>query len=195
LGDTQVAALATLADSPALVAHAGLGLSIPTGRSDIKSADGSFVHYGMQLGSGTWDLIPSLTVRGYAPGFGWGAQASYTARTGAANASGFKFGDLVTATAWLSKPVSDKVTLSARLAWTDEGAIKGHYNGRHSHSAPPDRQANYGGQRLDAGIGFNAKLPEGLRLGVEALLPLHQSLNGIQPPRSFGTAVNLSRAF
>lgn len=194
-GDTQVAALVTLTDSPALVAHAGLGLSIPTGKSDLKSADGTFVHYGMQLGSGTWDVIPSLTVRGYAPGFGWGAQASYTARTGEANSSGFKFGDLFTATAWISKPITPKVTLSARLSWTDEGAINGHYNGPHKHSSPPDRQENYSGQRLDAGIGFNAILPGRLRLGVEALLPLHQSLNGIQPPRSFGTTVNLSRAF
>ena len=108
---------------------------------------------------------------------------------------GFKFGDLFTATAWISKPITPKVTLSTRLSWTDEGAIKGHYNGPHKHSSPPDRQENYGGQRLDAGIGFNAILPGRLRLGVEALLPLHQSLNGIQPPRSFGTTVNLSRAF
>jgi hypothetical protein len=194
-GDTQVGALVSLSRDPNFSAHAGLMLSMPTGRPDIKDADGNFVHYGMQPGSGTWDLIPSLTLRGYTRHFGWGAQASYVARTGEENASGFKFGDRFEATAWLSKPIAPKVTLSGRLAWTDEGAVKGHYNAGHNHASPPDRQANYGGQRLDAGIGLNAILPGKVRLGVEAVLPLHQSLNGIQAPRTFATSVNLSRAF
>jgi hypothetical protein len=194
-GDTQVGALVSLSRNPGLSAHAGLMLSVPTGRSDIKDAEGNFVHYGMQPGSGTWDLIPSLTLRGYTRQFGWGAQASYVARTGEENASGFKFGNRFEATAWLSKPIAPKVTLSGRLAWSDEGAVKGHYNAGHNHAAPPDRQANYGGQRLDAGIGFNAILPGKVRLGVEAVLPLYQSLNGIQAPRTFATSVNLSRAF
>lgn len=195
IGDTRLGALVALSRNPKLSAHAGLVVSAPTGSVSRKDADGNFVHYGMQPGSGTWDLQPSLTLRGAQPGFGWGVQASYLARTGSANSSGFKFGDRFAATAWASKPLSPRVSLSARLAYSDEGAIKGHYSSGHNHSAPPDRQANYGGQRLEAGIGANFVVGDNFRLGAEASVPLYQKVNGIQAPKRFGANLNVSRMF
>ncbi len=195
IGDTQLGALVALSSNPALSVHAGMALSFPTGSSSRKDEDGNFVHYGMQPGSGTWDLLPSFTLRGSAPGFSWGAQASYVFRAEEKNSSGFRFGDRFAATGWLSKPVGQRVSLSARLTWTSEGKVEGHYSSGHNHAAPPDRQANYGGTRLDAGLGANVLIGKTLRLGMEANLPLHQRLNGIQAPRRFATSVNLSRAF
>ena len=195
IGDTRLGALVTLSRGPKLSAHAGLVLSIPTGSVTRKDDDGNFVHYGMQPGSGTWDLQPSLTLRGAQPDFGWGVQASYLVRTGTYNTSGFKFGDRFAATAWLSKPLSPRASLSARLAYSDEGIVKGHYNAGHNHAAPPDRQANYGGQRLEAGIGANFVVGGNFRLGAEATLPLYQKVNGIQAPKRFGANLNISRMF
>lgn len=195
IGDTQVAALVSLSRRPELSAHAGLTLSVPTGSVSLKDEDGNFLHYGMQSGSGTWDIQPSFTLRGATPGFGWGVQTSYLFRAENRNASGFRFGDRFAATAWLSKPVTARVSLSARLAWSDEGKVKGHYNSGHNHASPADRQANYGGQRLEAGLGANVMLGNKLRLGVEGSLPLYQDLNGIQAPRQFASSVTLSRMF
>ncbi|MEZ5434786.1 MAG: hypothetical protein R3F31_27205 [Verrucomicrobiales bacterium] len=64
-----------------------------------------------------------------------------------ANDSGYRRG-----TRWMS-PVGppslcDWASVSARLAWHNEGQIEGHYNGAHNHSSPPDLQRNYGGDRL-----------------------------------------------
>jgi hypothetical protein len=195
IGDTRVGVLVSLSRASSLAAHAGLELSIPTGSSSVKDEGGTFVHYGMQPGSGTWDAEPSLTLRGIEQGFGWGAQVKYLVRLEDANSSGFAFGDRFTANAWLSKPVGSKVSLSARLGFTSEGQIEGHYNGPHNHSSPPDRQANYGGEILDAGLGANIVIGGGLRLGAEANLPLHQDLNGYQLPRDWGLNLSLSKMF
>jgi hypothetical protein len=195
IGDTRLGALVALRRNPKLSAHAGLVLSIPTGSVSRKDEDGNFVHYGMQPGSGTWDLQPSVTLRGAQPGFGWGVQASYLLRTGGENASGFRFGNRFATTGWLSKPLSPRISVSARLAYSNEDTVRGHYNFGHSHASPPDRQANYGGQRLEAGIGANFIVADGYRLGGEATVPLYQQVNGIQPTKRFGVNLNVSRMF
>jgi len=195
IGDTQVGALVSLSRRPALSAHAGLMVSVPTGKVDRRNADGTYVHYMMQGGSGTWDLNPSFTLHGLSEHFGWGAQVSYLFRAEDRNRSGFRFGDRLTATAWLSKPLTSRLSLSARLAWSSEGRIQGHYNGAHLHASPPDRQENYGGERIEAGLGANLNVARSLRLGVEASLPVHQDLNGIQSPKRFGANANVSMMF
>jgi hypothetical protein len=195
IGDTQFGALFALSRRPELSAHAGLMVSAPTGNATRKKADGSYVHYMMQGGSGTWDLNPSFTLHGTAAAFGWGAQVSYLFRAEEKNAAGFRFGDRFGATAWLSKPVGDRLSLSARMAWSNEQAISGHYNGPHSHSSPPDRQANYGGQRLESGLGFNALVGQRLRIGGEVSVPVYQKVNGIQLPKRWGANISTSMMF
>ncbi|MFM5952976.1 MAG: hypothetical protein ACKOPE_01535 [Novosphingobium sp.] len=195
IGDTQFGALVSLSRRPQLSVHAGLMVSAPTGDAARKGSDGNYLHYMMQGGSGTWDLIPSLTLRGGGADFGWGAQTSYVFRAEKKNAAGFRFGDRFTATAWLSKPLSQRLSLSGRLAWSDEGPIKGHYNAAHSHASPPDRQANYGGQRLEGGLGFSTVVGERLRIGGEVSVPLYQDLNGIQLPKRWGASLGAGVMF
>jgi hypothetical protein len=192
---TMRGALVALSRRPAMSAHAALMVSAPTGKATRKDADGTYLHYMMQSGSGTWDLIPSLTLHGANDHFSWGTQTSYLFRAEDRNAVDFRFGDLFTATAWLSKPLSPRLSLSGRIAWSDEGAIKGHYNGAHSHVAPPDRQANYGGQRLEGSLGFNTIVGERVWIGGELALPLYQKMNGIQPPKRFGVNLSASMMF
>lgn len=195
IGDTQFGALVSLSRRPQFSVHTGLMISAPTGSVTRRNASGSYLHYMMQGGSGTWDLNPSLTVHGTGRQFGWGAQASYLFRAENRNRAGFRFGDRFTATAWLSKPVASRTSLSARLAWSDEGTVKGHYNGAHSHASPPDRQGNYGGQRLEAGLGANVLLGKRLRLGGDASVPVYQRVNGIQLPKRWGANASISMMF
>lgn len=72
IGDTQFGALVSLSRRPQLSVHAGLMVSAPTGDAARKGSDGNYLHYMMQGGSGTWDLIPSLTLRGGGAAFGRG---------------------------------------------------------------------------------------------------------------------------
>lgn len=198
-GDTKATALLSLVKSAPFKLHAMLGVSIPTGSVSAKDEEGRFLHYGMQTGSGTWDLMPGITAHGEAGNLGWGAQASYTFRAEEENDSGFRFGDRLAASGWLSYRFLPPVSVSARLAYSKEGKVEGHYNGPHNHSAPSDRQANYGGQVLEAGLGLNAVAMggplKGFRLGAELLLPVHQDLNGIQIEKTSSFQLSLSKAF
>lgn len=195
LGDTQAMALVTLTRSPHLSLHAGAGVSIPTGSVTQKDADGNFVHYGMQPGSGTWDLLPQLTLRGWHGRWGWGAQTGYVFRTQRINRSGYRLGDRFTASSWSSYALSPRASLSARIAFQTEGVVEGHYNAGHNHASPPDRQANYGGERIEAGLGGNIVIGNRLRLGLEASLPLYQRVNGVQAPKRWGISSAVTTMF
>jgi hypothetical protein len=198
-GDTFLSASYRLLNKPGLGAHATLGLWVPTGREDLKNSDGTFVHYGMQPGSGTWDVEPALTVRGQSGAIGWGAQALYRWRTEEANKSGFAFGDRAKASGWVSTVLGSSTGATARVEYVHEGKIQGHYNGAHNHVAPPDRQENYGGDVVSAALGLNWLLPVGSgsrpQIGVEASLPVYQNLNGIQAPQDWKLSVALSKTF
>lgn len=198
-GDTLVSGSFRLARSRGFNAHATLGLWLPTGKFDRKNADGTFVHYGMQSGSGTWDIEPALTLSGNDGVMGWGAQASYRWRTEESNRSGFAFGDKAMVTAWASHLIGARASATARLTWEHEGQIVGHYNAAHSHAAPPDRQENFGGDSVLAGVGMNLALPFGPakapQLGIELAVPLYQDLNGIQLAEDWRMSISLSQAF
>ncbi|MEZ5680447.1 MAG: hypothetical protein R3E14_04035 [Erythrobacter sp.] len=199
MGDTLVSASYRLVNTPGFKAHATLGVWAPTGKVDRKNDDGTFVHYMMQSGSGTWDIEPSVTVAGRTGPLGWGVQASYRWRTESENESGFAFGDKATATGWISYLVENDLSLTSRLSWEHEGQILGHYNAAHKHSSPSDRQENYGGDQLFAGIGANLALPVSGRdrpqIGVEIGLPLYQDLNGIQLAEDWRASLSLSKTF
>lgn len=199
IGDTLVSASYRLVRSPGFGIHATLGLWVPTGSVDKKNDDDTFVHYGMQPGSGTWDIEPSVTLTGRTGTIGWGAQAAYRWRTEEHNASGFSFGDKARATGWVSTLLGRDLGATVRLEYVHEGQVLGHYNGPHNHSSPPDRQENYGGDVVAAGLGLNWLLPVGgaskPQLSGEFSVPLYQDLNGIQAPQDWRFTLGLSQTF
>ena len=199
LGDTGLYALIRLLEANGHHAHAGIGFSAPTGAADLKGEDGRYVHYMMQLGSGTWDFLPSLSYTGRADAWAWGAQASGVIRLEGKNGSGFRFGDALQLTAWGSRSLTDWLSASLRVSYFSQGTVKGHYNGPHNHVSPPDIQPNYGGQFLDIGIGLNAAVQRGVlqghRFGIEWLTPVHQDVNGFQQKKDGTLYATWARAF
>ncbi|MFN3868934.1 MAG: transporter [Hyphomicrobiaceae bacterium] len=198
-GDTILGVLVKITDGPGYTVHAGVMLSAPTGSVGEKDASGAFTHYMMQLGSGTWDFMPSVTYSGRDDRLSWGVQVSGVVRLEDDNESGYRLGDVFQATAWTSYRFVDWLSGSVRLIHTQQGQIEGHYNGAHNHSSPPDLQYNYGGLFWDVGVGINAVVPsgplKGHRLGVEWLQPLSDDTNGYQQERDGTLWVNWSKAF
>ena len=88
---------------------------------------------------------------------------------------------------------------TARLEYANEGRVEGHYNGAHSHSAPPDRQENYGGETVTGALGLNWRPPlKGAfrpEIGVELGMPIYQKLNGIQAPQDWRLSTAIRRTF
>jgi hypothetical protein len=196
--DTNLSALIPVWSSGTQEAVFILGLNVPTGSVDEKM-HGRFTHYMMQLGSGTWDLRPGLTYTGHQGAWSWGGQALGTLRLETENASGYQLGNVVDLTAWTAYRILDPLSLSGRLAWRSEGVLDKHYDGPHNHASPPDLQRTYGGDRLDAGLGLNFIVPDGAlqghRLAIEALVPLHQAVNGIQLERDWTLVAGWQFAF
>lgn len=186
-GDTTLGPMIRIFDNGNHEMHTALMFLAPTGDVDIRNADGTFTHYGMQPGSGTWDFNPSITYRGRADRITWGAQVLGIVRMEQENESGYRLGDVFQATGWGSYLFANWISASIRGLYTEQGKIEGHYNDIHNHSSPPDLQFNYGGRFWDIGFGINTVVPSGapagLRLSAEWLQPVYDDPNGYQLER------------
>lgn len=187
IGDTTLAALARLWRAGDQEVHAGFAVSVPTGAIDQTMSSGHRLDYGMQNGSGTWDVQPSLTWNGRASRWFWGAQALATVRTGSANGAGYALGDQRQFTAWGGAEVTQRVAVTARALRTLQGAIRGAYPGDAMTTSPSDYPSNYGGRYWDAGLGVSVAVPgvgaRGDRLSLEWLQPVQDHPYGYQVER------------
>ncbi len=186
LGDIRVGALVPLVERESGRLHANLILSLPTGSTTEKGRTpmGKVrLPYPMQLGSGTWDLLPGVTWQGAAPWFDYGSQLNATLRTGRNN-QGYRLGHAYQATGWIAREILPWLSASLRLDWQQWFDIEGQddaLNPRVVPTADPDLRA---GRRLDLLIGVNllgqSGFVRGHRLAVEFGMPLYQSLDGPQ---------------
>jgi len=172
--------------------HFNALVSLPT--ADVSHQENAnFLPYGMQSGSGTWDLKPTLTYLGQSDSFSWGAQFGAIIRLDE-NESGFRYGDQFSATTWLARPITGSISLSGRLSYRSEEAIEGLYNGSHGMGAPPLRTANYGGEFIEASVGLNFYFA-GHRFALEFTTPLEQDLNGVGMERDYSLSCGWQKAF
>ncbi len=197
-GDTNVSALIRLYAFEGHSLHLTLGISVPTGSVDEKKPNGMLEHYGMQLGSGTWDLAPNLTYTGYRDRVSWGVQMGGTERLESANASGFAFVDQRFATGWLGYRLAPWLSVTVRLEYEYEDQLSGEYNAAYPRKSPGDELGNYGGEFVTAATGFNAVARRGplagVRLGLEWESRVDESYNGIQLGAEDGWSLSLSYA-
>jgi hypothetical protein len=197
-GDTLASASLRLAKGDKLRAHATLGVWIPTGKSGLKDGD-TFLQYCMQIGSGTWDIEPSATVKGQAGRLGWGLQGSFRLRAGHRNSSGYRLGNKALATGWVSYLAGPNVGVTARAEYTHQGRIHGEYDGMHMDDMPQDFPANFGGDMVMGAVGVNWEPrfgeKRGPQLGIEAGIPLYQKLNGVQLPQRWQLSAGIRQFF
>lgn len=204
IGDTNISALVKLYDDKQHHLHLGLGVSAPTGDVDIHlrpthGFDLGFIHYGMQLGSGTWDFTPTLTYTGHHDDWGWGAQLQGIKRLQNQNESGYRLGDMLQATAWGSYRFLDWLGGTVRGIYTTQDSLHGEYDGLHVPIGTMDTPANHGGKYWDIGMGLNATIPGGDLAGntfsVEWIQPLQDNVNGVQLEREGALSAKWSYMF
>ncbi|NOS75365.1 MAG: DUF3570 domain-containing protein [Methyloglobulus sp.] len=223
IGDTGMYALFKAFDHPNHHVTLSLGGTAPTGDVDIVLRKTGFnpvydqlIHYGMQLGSGTWDFKPALTYAGEMDNFLWGAQANATVRLEGKNESGYRLGDIFQGSAWGGYRLTDWLTGTVRGIYTWQDKIHGvlnpsktlQYNpntGKYElpyipqHIGPFDFPGNYGGQFVDLGLGLNVTIPSGAFQGntlkFEWLQPIHTDYNGYQLDRDYALNFTWSYGF
>ena len=187
LGDIKLSGLYSLYSSGAHRLHLNLGVSLPTGdidrRDDTPVGTNQKLPYPMQLGSGTWDLLPGITYTGMAGTWSWGSQALATIRLGE-NSNDYTLGDRLEVTGWVGHKLCQASNLTLRLDGQTWGNIEGadpDLNPMMVPTADPDLR---GGTRLDllAGLDymFHSGALAGSRLAIEGGLPIYQDLDGPQ---------------
>ena len=206
-GDTRATGLLRLYHTPRNNIHLNLGISVPTGsiteRGRVLAPTGANpvlrMPYAMQLGTGTYDLLPGLTWNGNDGGkWSWGAQYNAEVRLENKNDEGYAWGDKHQLTGWGAYQWAEWMNSSLRLTAMEQGDIDGNdpLITAPVQTANPD---NYGGQTFEAGLGVNFIIPRGPladhRLAIEASVPLHRDVNGTQLERDWSVTVGWQYAF
>lgn len=181
IGDVRLAGLLKLHDEGDDRLHANLGLSLPTGSIDERDdtpAGNVVLPYPMQLGSGTYDLMPGLTWLGQRGDWSFGAQLVQTFRIGE-NERDYRLGNRTDLTAWGAYRFSEEFSASLRLAGSRLGNIHGQDETLNPMMIPTADADLRGGRRVDAFVGVNYR-SGAHRLALEYGLPAYQDLDGPQ---------------
>ena len=174
-----------------------LGLSLPTGSIDEKGRTPKDANvdtqlpYTMQLGSGTYDIKPSIVYSGVAGDWTYGANLNLTLRTGK-NDRDYRLGNVYQAGIWTRYALTDWIQPSFRI----DGVIWDEISGEDEDLLKADLPVSpypaavvqpkyFGGTKCSALVGLRLKDPRGRLentfLELEAGAPFYQDLNGPQP--------------
>jgi hypothetical protein len=200
-----------------------LGVSFPTGSnratfSNFVLPNGTAANlrafYGMQLGTGTYDIMPGIVYAGYLGPWSWGLSyrgrfplgpnpQGYTWATipelqqwggYTLNPKGYMWGDLHELNGWTGYTWLPGFTTTFRVNATMQGAIRG-WDPEIRGAAVPANPLFFGGQRVElfGGGTISGKFIgyENWTLGVEAGLPVYQNLNGPQIMKNWQAGMQL----
>ncbi|MCK0152232.1 transporter [Alcanivorax sp. S6407] len=205
IGDAGIGGLYKVLDEDGYRLHFNLVLGLPTGSIEeedyipMQQQDAQ-LPYGMQLGSGSYELRPGVTLNKQYASWSWGAQLSGRVALDE-NDQGYKLGSRKNLTAWAAKPVAPwaSVSVAAYQSWWSDihgSAEDLTINPLVNPAADPESK---GGRRLDLGVGVNLLGKQGAvkghRLAFEYKAPVQQSLNGLQLENDYVFVVGWQKAF
>jgi hypothetical protein len=192
-------------------AHLGLSLSLPTGSIDEKDTTPGMggpanrqLPAPMQLGSGTYDLLPSLTYVQQFEDWSYGAQANAIIRLESENDNGYRLGDVFGATTWVGSNLNEWVGINTGLNYTYTSKLTGSQDDINktmggNKTVTTAYESNTGGERLDAIFGINLYVPtgslKGQRIAIDLRLPLWQDLNGYQLETDYALTLGWQMGF
>lgn len=187
IGDLKLAALIPVFEKDAHRVHLNAGMSFPTGsideHGDLPTGPNQRLPYPMQLGSGTWDLLPGLTYNGQSENWSWGAQTLMTLRPGR-NKVGYSLGNRYEITTWGARRWADWISSSIGVKYQIWQNIGGRDPGLTPRMVPTADPHSRGGKRMDFLFGINLYIPKGVlkgnRIAIDFGIPFAQSLDGPQ---------------
>ncbi len=180
----------------------GGGVSLPAGsteeRGDTPAGRNQLLPYPMQLGSGTFDLLPTVTYLGQTNRWTWLSQANATLRIGK-NSSDYALGDRLRLTGWGSRQLTEWVAVNGQVEGQIWGNIDGANPGLNPALVPTADPTLRGGKRVDVAIGLDFYVARGTahgnRLAVVLTLPVYESLDGPQLETTWHLAAGWSVTF
>jgi len=195
-GDTVVSAIYELSEHDGASWLVNLGVSLPTGSIDeedivppVSTTNPSQLPFPMQIGSGTYDLLPGVTYTKLNSKTSWGAQAKATLRLGS-NDNGYTKGNRIEAQAWHSWLLNENISVSTRVSlqnWgnyddlDDQQALPLFNPMVGVNTVPTVNPDLRGGSQADFAVGINSAWGHaGHRLSAEIAYPVWHDLDGPQ---------------
>ncbi|MBI4860523.1 MAG: transporter [Candidatus Riflebacteria bacterium] len=176
---------------------ANASLSLPTGsidRWDQTPTGSRRLPYSMQLGSGTFDLLPGLICLHERRDGVVGVSVGATTRLGE-NSNGYRLGDELHWAAWVARKITGWFSVHLRLDGQSVGRLGGRDALLDTANTPAEDPDQQGGDRTDALCGLDFYVPKGrfqkLRFTIEAGVPVYQRLNGTQLETDFTLGLRL----
>ena len=174
------------------------GVGLPSGSIDA-TMDGMRLEYCMQVGSGTFSLLPGFTYLGQAAPWGWGADFNVIQRLGR-NGNGYRLGNGYTASSWVARQLASWVSLCVGLrgdVWENVHGADPTLDQTFEQTMDPDLQ---GGKRLNAFFGINfspccERFLKNQQIFVQGDLPIVESLDGPQLQTSWNIRIAWQYAF
>jgi hypothetical protein len=179
------------------------GVNIPTGNSSIKGTENSMypnkrLPYAMQLGAGTYDVLPCINYLHQNNKATFGTQVSSVIRTGY-NTVGYQLGNEAAFNGWFAYQWFNFLSSSLRIEGSIADKIKGYDPTLYYYNELAANPSNYGGKKINTYIGsvFNIKkgCMKNSRLGIEYGIPVYQNLNGTQMKLEHTLYVSCSTTF
>lgn len=201
-GDLKVSGLFKVWKGENHRAHVTLGISLPTGSIDEDQGQATNLPYPMQLGSGSYEFLPAITINGQNETCSWGGQVGAVLRLNE-NDNDYQLGNEINSSVWAARKWCQGFSTSLRLnatAWDDIHGADPEVDGVPVPTADEERRS---GERVDFLIGANIFVPkskgftgkENHRLSIEFGLPIHQRLDGPQLETDWPLMVGWKSAF
>ncbi len=187
VGDIELSGIYTLHEQGNRKTLLNLGVNLPVGsideRADTPAGIKQKLPYPMQLGSGTYDLLPGIAYADQRGSWAWGSQLKATLRLGKNN-NEYRLGNEYSLSLWGARNISRYVSASLSVNGKKWGNIHGGSPELNPIMLPTSRTDLRGGDRVDLQLGIDLIAEEGElqgnRLSLEVGFPLYQNLDGPQ---------------
>ncbi len=187
IGDVKLSGIYTLHEQGSQKTLLNIGIALPSGsideRGDTPNGEKQKLPYPMQLGSGTYDLLPGIAYADQRGSWAWGSQLKATIRLGNNN-NGYRLGNEYNLTLWGARKINRYVSTSLSVYGKKWGDIHGRDPELNPIMVPTSRTDLRSGDRVNLRLGFDLIAPEGElqgnRLSIEVGIPVYQNLDGPQ---------------
>jgi hypothetical protein len=203
IGDTKLHLLYGFSKDGVSQFLVSIGASLPTGTIHMTGASDDAMYpngdypYGMQLGSGTVDVLPVINYLYQGNKLALSASVSGTYRAGY-NSLGYRLGNEVVVNGWIAYQWFRLLSSSFRIQGKASGQIEGNDPALYSGTEPAANPKNYGGRTIYAYAGSTLHFKKALknnRLSIECGIPVYQDVSGIQLKQQLTLTTSWSFSF
>ncbi len=202
LTDLEVEAMLTAYNTDALRSHLSLGVEVPLGSTDevgVNAIDGTAIlPYRMQLGTGSYAIVPGVTAQVQNEHGTVGAQVKARLRVND-NDRDYRWGDDVTANIWAALHLNEVIAMHTGVRAYREGSIEGFDAAMDPSRDPGEDVFLSAGTKVVIPLGINFRLTEGVlagnTFGFEFLWPVHQDYENFRLTAERGFNITWRRTF